>query len=56
MNSLGITDVDNEVLNSADGYLRQHKILELFEDLTTLLCYKQPDNIEQFLVTQIEAR
>ena len=31
MNSLGITDVDNEVLNSADGYLRQHKILELFE-------------------------
>ena len=31
MNSLGINDVDNEVLNDADQYLRQHKILELFE-------------------------
>ena len=24
-------DVDNEVLKEADDYLRQHKILELFE-------------------------
>ena len=31
MNALGITDVDNEVLNDADQYLRKHKILELFE-------------------------
>ena len=30
-NSLGISDVDNEVLNEADQYLRKHKILELFE-------------------------
>ena len=31
MNALGISEVDNEVLNDADQYLRQHKILELFE-------------------------
>ena len=26
------------------------------QDLTTLLAYKQPDNMEQFLVQQIESR
>ena len=26
------------------------------QDLTTLLAYKQPDNVEHFLVQQIEAR
>ena len=31
MNSLALKDVDNEVLNEADEYLRKHKILELFE-------------------------
>ena len=37
MNPLGINDVDNEVLNDADQYLRQHKILELFE-VSCLVC------------------
>ena len=31
MNSLGVTDPDNEVLVDADSYLREHKIIELFE-------------------------
>ena len=30
--------------------------MELFEDLTTLISYKQPDNLEGFLCHQIEAR
>ena len=30
-NPLALQDVDNEVLRSADDYLRKHKILELFE-------------------------
>ena len=42
-NPLQIPDVDNEVLQEADQYLRKHKILELFEDLTTILAYKQPE-------------
>ena len=33
------------MLRDSDDYLRKHKILELFEDLTTLLSFKQPDNI-----------
>lgn len=31
MNALGINEVDNDVLSDADQYLREHKILELFE-------------------------
>lgn len=56
MNPLALQDVDNEMLRDADDYLRKHKILELFEDLTTLLAYKQPDNIEQFITDQVKIR
>lgn len=31
MNPLALQDLDNEVLKEADQYLRDHKILELFE-------------------------
>ena len=31
MNPLALQDLDNEVLKDADQYLRDHKILELFE-------------------------
>ena len=55
-NPLQIQDRDNELLRAADEYLRKHKILELFEDLTTIICYKQPDNIEQFLVDLLKQR
>ena len=37
MNSLALKDVDNEVLQEADEYLRKHKILELFEVRLDLL-------------------
>ena len=55
-NPLQIPDVDNEVLQEADQYLRQHKILELFEDLTTILAYKQPENIEGCLIDCLKNR
>ena len=55
-NALQIQDRDNELLREADEYLRKHKILELFEDMTTIICYKQPDNIEQFLVDLLKQR
>ena len=48
--------MDNEVLREGDVYLREHKILELFEDLTTLLAYKQPENVEVFLIEQLKNR
>jgi len=56
-NPLMLHDIDNELLRDADEYLRQHKVIELFEDLTTILCYKQPsENIEQFLVDILKQR
>ena len=51
-----MADRENELLREADEYLRKHKILELFEDLTTIICYKQPENIEQFLVDLLKQR
>ena len=59
MNPNALQDVDNEVLRSADEYLRQHKILDLFEDLTTLVCYRKldsQDELKTFLCEQIEQR
>jgi len=55
-NPLAISDVDNEVLREADEYLRKHKILELFEDLTTILAYKQPEALENFLIDILKQR
>ena len=55
-NPLQIPDVDNEVLREADEYLRKHKILELFEDMTTILAYKQPDNVESTLIECLKTR
>merc|ERR1712166_820009 len=55
-NPLAIADVDNEVLREADEYLRKHKILELFEDLTTILAYKQPENLDAFLIDVLKQR
>jgi hypothetical protein len=40
MNPNALQDVDNEVLRSADEYLRQHKILDLFE-VRSKFCYHQ---------------
>ena len=37
-NPLMISDVDNELLRDADGYLRKHKILELFEVSDKISC------------------
>ena len=52
MNPLGINDVDNEVLNDADQYLRQHKILELFE-VSCLVCIQL--STKHFLTSCITA-
>ena len=30
---------DNELKNKADDYLRNHRIVELFEDLCTAICF-----------------
>mmetsp|Transcript_62963 Transcript_62963/g.73281 ORF Transcript_62963/g.73281 Transcript_62963/m.73281 type:complete len:134 (+) Transcript_62963:26-427(+) len=47
---------NNPFKQEADDYLRKHHILELFEDLCTSICYKQPDNIEEFIVEQLKIK
>jgi hypothetical protein len=33
---------DNELKTQADNYLREHRIVELFEDLCTSICFQKP--------------
>lgn len=40
----------------AEEYLRKHHILELFEDLCTAVAYKQPEDIKEFLIKELEQR
>ena len=47
---------DNELVKDAEGYLRDHKIQELFEvslnkkDLLTVVCHKRPENLDELLI------
>jgi len=46
--------VDNTLFNDADDYIRKHRLIELFEDLATALAYRRPENLEDFLIEQLE--
>lgn len=45
-----------EKREKAEEYLRTHKIKELFEDLCSTVLYKQPENVEQFLIEELQTR
>lgn len=51
-----MSDNKNPLINRAQDYLRKHHIIELFEDLSTGLAYKKPENIEEYLIEQLEYR
>ncbi|XP_075061375.1 EF-hand calcium-binding domain-containing protein 10 [Mixophyes fleayi] len=38
----------------AEEYLREHKIMELVNNLTSLLLYHRPERPREFLITQLE--
>ena len=44
---------DNNLLKDADDYIRQHRIVELFDDLATAVAYKQPEKLEEFLIERL---
>lgn len=48
------SQIDNSLLQNADEYIRKHRIIELFEDLATALAYRRPDNLESFLIEQLQ--
>ena len=36
----------NYLKDKADEYLRKHRIVELFEDICSAICFKQPESVE----------
>ncbi len=40
----------NYLKDRADAYLRKHRVVELFEDLCSAICFKQPEDIETFII------
>jgi hypothetical protein len=47
---------DNALKQSADEYLRKHRLIELMEDLCSDLCYEQPQNINEFLIERLKLK
>ena len=45
--------VDNKLIKEADKYIRDHRLLELFEDLATSIAYRQPENLEDFIIERL---
>ncbi|KAM3145124.1 hypothetical protein pb186bvf_002799 [Paramecium bursaria] len=43
-------------IEKADHYVRQHRIIELFEDLCTAVAYEQPQDIKKFLIEQLKVK
>ena len=53
MSSNSFQIADNNLLKDADDYIRQHRLVELFEDLATAVAYKQPEKLEEFLIARL---
>ena len=53
MSSSGFQLVDNNLVKESDEYIRKNKLVELFEDLCTAVAYRQPDNLENFLIERL---
>ena len=56
MSSGGFELVDNNLINEADEYIRKHRLVELFEDLASAVAYRQPENLEKFLIERLELK
>ena len=46
----------NARIEDAEKYLGRHRVLELFEDLCTMLCYRRPTDVREFLIEQLQVR
>ncbi len=52
----GEDDIDSAELHSQEAaeYLKENKIMELFENMTSVLVYERPENPKQFMKDYIE--
>ena len=48
--------VDNNLIKEADDYIKNNRLVELFEDLASAVAYRQPDNLEKFLIERLELK
>ena len=56
MSSSGFQLVDNDLVKESDEYIQKNRLVELFEDLATAVAYRQPQNLEQFLIERLELK
>ena len=52
----GFELVDNNLIKEADDYIKNNRLVELFEDLASAVAYRQPDNLEKFLIERLELK
>ena len=56
MSSSGFQLVDNDLVKESDEYIRKNRLVELFEDLASAVAYRQPKNLEEFLIERLELK
>ena len=56
MTTGGFELVDNNLIKEADDYIKNNRLVELFEDLASAVAYRQPDNLEKFLIERLELK
>ena len=56
MSSSGFQLVDNDLVKESDEYIRKNRLVELFEDLASAVAYRQPENLEEFLIQRLELK
>lgn len=54
MASNSFNQVDNDLIQQADEYIKKNRLVELFEDLATAVAYRQPENLEEFLIERLQ--
>ena len=52
----GFELVDNNLIKEVDDYIKNNRLVELFEDLASAVAYRQPDNLEKFLIERLELK
>ena len=56
MSSSGFQLVDNDLVKESDEYIRKNRLVELFEDLASAVAYRQPRNLEEFLIERLQLK
>ncbi|CAE8587373.1 unnamed protein product, partial [Polarella glacialis] len=51
-----MTQDKNEEVKKADEYLKQHRIMELFNDLAASVCFHKPEDLKSFLIQELQLR